>query len=44
VCSSDLAAGFETVVMLEASRAIDIDGSLARSLAAMRAAGITLLG
>ncbi len=35
-------AGFETVVVLEASRAIDIDGSLARALAAMRAAGVEL--
>ncbi len=37
------AAGFDTVVMLEASRAIDLDGSLARALAAMREAGIALV-
>jgi nicotinamidase/pyrazinamidase len=36
-------AGFETAVALEASRAIDIDGSLARALAAMREAGVMLL-
>lgn len=38
-----VAAGFATAVALDASRAIDIDGSLARALAAMRAAGVTLL-
>ena len=37
------AAGFETAVMLEASRGIDLDGSLAPALAAMRAAGVTLI-
>jgi nicotinamidase/pyrazinamidase len=36
-------AGFETAVALEASRAIDLDGSLAHALAAMRAAGVILL-
>ncbi len=36
-------AGFETAVVLEASRAIDLDGSLARALDAMRGAGIALL-
>src|SRR5438309_3062465 len=34
------AAGFETAVMIEASRGIDLDGSLAPALAAMRAAGV----
>ena len=33
-------AGFEAAVVLEASRAIDVDGSLARALAAMRQAGV----
>jgi nicotinamidase/pyrazinamidase len=37
------AAGFATAVALDASRAIDIDGSLAQALAAMRAAGVTLI-
>jgi len=37
------AAGFETAVALEASRAIDVDGSLAHALAAMREAGVVLL-
>jgi nicotinamidase/pyrazinamidase len=37
------AAGFETAVMLEASRAIDLDGSLDRALAAMREAGVSLV-
>jgi nicotinamidase/pyrazinamidase len=37
------AAGFETAVALEASRAIDVDGSLDRALAAMRDAGVVLL-
>jgi nicotinamidase/pyrazinamidase len=37
------AAGFETAVALDASRAIDVDGSLAQALAAMRDTGITLL-
>jgi len=36
-------AGFETAVSLAASRAIDIEGSRARALAAMRDAGIELL-
>jgi nicotinamidase/pyrazinamidase len=36
------AAGFETAVLLQASRGIDVDGSLARALAAMREAGVTL--
>jgi nicotinamidase/pyrazinamidase len=34
------AAGFETTVIEEASRAIDLDGSLARAWAAMGAAGV----
>ncbi len=38
-----VAAGFATAVALDASRAIDIDGSLARALTAMRAAGVVLL-
>jgi nicotinamidase/pyrazinamidase len=37
------AAGFATAVALDASRGIDIDGSLGRALAAMREAGIALL-
>ncbi len=37
------AAGFEAAVALRASRAIDLDGSLARALAAMRAADVRLL-
>jgi len=36
-------AGFETAIVLEASRAIDVDSSLARALVAMRDAGIELL-
>ena len=36
-------AGFETAVALAASRGIDLDGSLARALATMREAGVTLL-
>ena len=36
-------AGFETAIVLEASRALDTDGSLARALSAMRDAGIELL-
>ena len=36
-------AGFETAVVLEASRALDTDGSLARALAAMRDAGVSLV-
>ncbi len=35
-------AGFETVVALDACRGIDLDGSLDRALAAMRAAGVEL--
>ena len=38
-----VAAGFATTVVLDASRAIDIDGSLARARAAMRGAGVVLL-
>ena len=34
-------AGFEAAIVLEASRAIDVDGSLARALAAMRAASVS---
>jgi len=37
-------AGFETVLLLEACRAIDRDGSLAAALGAMRAAGVEILG
>ena len=37
------AAGFAAAVVLDASRGIDLDGSLARALAAMREAGIVLL-
>ena len=36
------AAGFETTVALGASRGIDLDGSLAPALAAMRDAGVAL--
>jgi nicotinamidase/pyrazinamidase len=36
-------AGFETALVLDASRGIDLDGSLPRALAAMRAAGIDLI-
>jgi nicotinamidase/pyrazinamidase len=36
-------AGFETTVRLNASRGIDLDGSLAQALAAMREAGIRLV-
>jgi nicotinamidase/pyrazinamidase len=36
-------AGFETALVLDASRGIDLDGSLARALAAMRDAGISLV-
>ena len=36
-------AGFEARVVLEASRAIDVDGSLARALAAMREAGVSFV-
>jgi nicotinamidase/pyrazinamidase len=35
--------GFDAVVLLEACRAIDLDGSLARALARMRQAGVTLI-
>ncbi|MGE5269170.1 MAG: bifunctional nicotinamidase/pyrazinamidase [Thiohalocapsa sp.] len=37
-------AGFAAAVALPACRAIDLDGSLARALAAMREAGVTLIG
>ncbi|MDV7214146.1 bifunctional nicotinamidase/pyrazinamidase [Azotobacter beijerinckii] len=37
-------AGFETVLLLDACRAIDCDGSLAAALEAMRAAGVEILG
>jgi nicotinamidase/pyrazinamidase len=37
------AAGFETAVALHASRGIDLDGSMATALAAMREAGVVLL-
>jgi nicotinamidase/pyrazinamidase len=36
-------AGFETALVLDASRGINLDGSLPRALAAMRAAGIDLI-
>jgi nicotinamidase/pyrazinamidase len=36
-------AGFDTALVLDASRGIDLDGSLPRALAAMRAAGIDLI-
>jgi len=36
-------AGFEAAVVLEASRGIDLDGSLARTLSTMRDAGIELI-
>jgi nicotinamidase/pyrazinamidase len=36
-------AGFATSVALDASRAIDIDGSLAQALGAMRKAGVDLI-
>jgi nicotinamidase/pyrazinamidase len=36
-------AGFEARVVLEACRAIDVDGSLARALDAMRQAGVSFL-
>ena len=37
------AAGFEAAVVLDASRAIDVGGSLARALAAMREAGVSFI-
>ena len=37
-------AGFEVAVLLDACRGIDLDGSQARALAAMREAGIRLIG
>src|SRR5438046_6375584 len=37
------AAGFETAVALDASRGVDVDGSLAQALVAMREAGVVLL-
>lgn len=36
-------AGFETAVALEASRGIDLDGSLAKALARMRQTGVALI-
>ncbi|MBV9018731.1 MAG: bifunctional nicotinamidase/pyrazinamidase [Alphaproteobacteria bacterium] len=36
-------AGFDTALVLDASRGIDLDGSLARALSSMRAAGVELL-
>jgi nicotinamidase/pyrazinamidase len=36
-------AGFEAAIVLEACRAIDVDGSLARALAAMRQAGVSFI-
>jgi nicotinamidase/pyrazinamidase len=36
-------AGFETAVALDACRGIDIDGSVAKALAAMKAAGVVLI-
>src|SRR2546421_576748 len=36
-------AGFETAIVLEASRGIDTDGSLSRALSAMRDAGVSFL-
>jgi nicotinamidase/pyrazinamidase len=36
-------AGFDTALVLEASRGIDLDGSLSRAFASMRAAGIELI-
>ncbi len=35
--------GFETAVILDACRAIDLDGSLAKSIAAMRQAGVKIV-
>jgi nicotinamidase/pyrazinamidase len=35
-------AGFAATVVLDACRGIDLDGSLARAVEAMRAAGVTL--
>jgi nicotinamidase/pyrazinamidase len=46
VCFSAIdsrAAGFETGVVLDACRGIDLDGSLARALAAMREAGVAFI-
>lgn len=37
------AAGFETCVVLDACRGLDVDGSLGRALADMRAAGVALI-
>jgi nicotinamidase/pyrazinamidase len=37
------ATGFETAVMLDACRGIDLDGSLARMITAMREAGVSFL-
>src|SRR5437762_1584633 len=36
-------AGFEAAIVLEASRGIDVDGSLERALDAMREAGVSFL-
>ena len=36
-------AGFETAIVLEASRGIDMDGSLSRALSAMRDAGVSFV-
>jgi nicotinamidase/pyrazinamidase len=36
-------AGFEAAVVLQACRGIDVDGSLARALGAMREAGVALI-
>jgi nicotinamidase/pyrazinamidase len=36
--------GFEAVVLLDACRAIDLDGSLAQAIASMREAGVVLVG
>jgi nicotinamidase/pyrazinamidase len=36
------AAGFDTTVVLEASRGIDLDGSLGRAISTMREAGVAL--
>ncbi|WP_313307108.1 isochorismatase family protein, partial [Stutzerimonas balearica] len=36
-------AGFQTVLLAEACRGLDIEGSVAKALAAMRAAGVEVL-
>jgi nicotinamidase/pyrazinamidase len=38
-----VAAGFAATLVLDACRGIDVDGSLARAIAAMRAAGVTVV-